>query len=163
SQSLASQFAVLPGAVAGADFVLAAGTVIAAASAAELHRLPFRFVAYTPALLPCDDHAPAIFPFPSRRRSINRALWWSARAMLAPAFRRELNRARAALGLAPVRDLLGHMLSTRPVLAADPPLASMPGRSAIAIEQIPCLHPRGGEPLPEKLERFLAAGPPPVF
>jgi vancomycin aglycone glucosyltransferase len=31
------------------------------------------------------------------------------------------------------------------------------------VVQIPCLHPRGGPPLPEKLERYLAAGPAPVF
>jgi vancomycin aglycone glucosyltransferase len=29
--------------------------------------------------------------------------------------------------------------------------------------QIPCLHARGGDPLPEKLEQFLAAGPAPVY
>ena len=47
-QSLASQFRVLPEAAAGMDRLLAAGTILAGASAAELHGIPFRFVAYTP-------------------------------------------------------------------------------------------------------------------
>lgn len=163
SQSLASQFEVLPDAVADMDRVLAAGTIVAAGSAAELYGIPFRFVAYTPALLPSAEHAPAIFPLPTRSRTVNRALWWSARALLSAVFRRDLNRARTALGLPPVCDVFRYMISARPVLAADRPIAPLPGDCPIAIEQIPCLHPREGEPLPEKLVRFLAAGPPPVY
>jgi len=162
-QSLAHQFRVLPDAVAGMDRLLAAGTILAGASAAELHGVPFRFVAYTPALLPSADHSPAFFPLQTRSRLANRALWWSARALFAVIVRRDLNRARRALGLRPVRDLVRHALSPRPVVAVDRPLASMPDDCPIAAAQIPCLHPRDGEPLPEKLARFLDAGPAPVF
>jgi vancomycin aglycone glucosyltransferase len=162
-QSLASQFRALPEAAAGMDCLLAAGTILAGASAAELHGIPFRFVAYTPALLPSLEHAPAFFPFQPRSRLANRALWWIARALVTATLRRDLNRARRALGLPPVRDVFGQVLSPRPVLAADRLLAPAPSDSPVPVAQIPCLHPRGGEPLPEKLERFLAAGPPPVF
>ena len=74
-----SQFRALPEAAAGMDRLLAAGTILAGASAAELHGIPFRFVAYTPALLPSADHSPAFFPLQTRSRFVNRALWWSAR------------------------------------------------------------------------------------
>jgi vancomycin aglycone glucosyltransferase len=163
SRSLASQFAVLPHAVADVDRVFAAGTILAASSAAELHGIPYRYVAFTPALLPSAELAPALFPLATRSRPVNRALWWFTRALLSAVFRRDLNRARAALGLPPVRDVFASMLSERTVLAADRPLAPLPGDGPDASEQIPCLHPRGGDPLPEKLERFLAAGPPPVY
>jgi vancomycin aglycone glucosyltransferase len=162
-QSIASQFRVLPEAAAGMDRVLAAGTILGAASAAELHGIPFRFVAYTPAMLPSAEHSPVFFPFQTRRRLANRALWAGARAFVALVLRRDLNRARRALGLAPVRDGIAHVLSPRPVLAVDAPLAPLPGDCAPAVAQIPCLHPRGGEPLPEKLLQFLAAGPAPVY
>jgi vancomycin aglycone glucosyltransferase len=162
-QSLASQFRALPEAFAGMDRVLAAGTILGGASAAELHGIPFRFVAYTPALLPSPDHSPAFFPLQTRSRLANRALWWSARALFAVTVRRDLSRARRALGLPPVSDLIRHVFSPRPVLAVDRPLASLPADCPIPAAQIPCLHPRNGEPLPEKLERFLAAGPAPVF
>jgi vancomycin aglycone glucosyltransferase len=162
-QGLAHQFRALPDAVAGMDRLLAAGTILAGASAAELHGIPFRFIAYTPALLPSAEHTPAFFPFQTRRRWSNRALWWSARALFTGAVRGELNRARRALGLPPVRDVLRHLLSLNPVLAVDRPLASSPDDCPIPVRQVPCLHPRAGDPLPEKLERFLGAGPPPIF
>ena len=162
-RSLASQFSVLPEAAAGMDAMFAAGTILAAASAAELHGIPYRFVAYVPSLLPSAEHAPALLPFQPRRPLARRALWWCTHALLAVALRPDLNRARRALGLAPARDVLRHVLSPRPVLALDRPIASVPADCAMPVAQIPCLHPRGGPPLPEKLDRFLAAGPAPVF
>jgi UDP:flavonoid glycosyltransferase YjiC (YdhE family) len=162
-QSLASQFQVLPEAAAGMDVLFAAGTILAAASAAELHGIPYRFVAYVPSLLPSGEHAPALLPFQPRGPVARRALWWCARALIAVALRPDLNRARRALGLAPVRDALAHVLSPHPVLAVDRPLAPAPSDCATPVAQIPCLHPRGGAPLPEKLEHFLASGPAPVF
>jgi UDP:flavonoid glycosyltransferase YjiC (YdhE family) len=162
-QGLESQFRVLPEAAAGMDRLLAAGTILAGASAAELHGIPFRFVAYTPAMLPSAEHSPLVFPLQTRGRRANRALWFCARAFAGLALRRDLNRARRALGLAPVRDAIGHVLSPRPVLAVDGPLAALPADCAHGAVQIPCLHPRDGDPLPEKLEQFLAAGPAPVY
>jgi UDP:flavonoid glycosyltransferase YjiC (YdhE family) len=162
-QGLAAQFSVLPEAVAGMDRLIAGGTILGGASAAELHGIPFRFVAYTPALLPSAEHAPLFVPFQTRRRLVNRALWWGLLAPISLLARRDLNRARRALGLAPVRDLLGHMLSPRPVLAADRPLAPLPDDCRFPALQMPSLRGAPGDPLPEKLEHFLAAGPPPVF
>ena len=162
-QSLASQFSVLPEAAAGMDRMLAAGTILAGASAAELHGIPFRYVAYVPTLLPSSEHAPVFLPVPTRSPLAIRTLWWCARALLAVALRPDVNRARRALGLAPVRDVLRHVISPRPVLAADRPIAPAPADCPIPVAQIPCLHARTGSPLPEKLEQFLAAGPAPVF
>jgi vancomycin aglycone glucosyltransferase len=162
-QGIENQFRVLPEAAAGMDLVLGAGTILAGASAAEVHGIPYRFIAYTPAMLPSAEHAPVFFPLQTRGRRVNRALWWSARAFVALVLRRDLNRARRALGLAPVRDAIGHVLSARPVLAVDAPLAGLPVDCWLDAVQIPCLHPRRGEPLPEKLEHFLAAGPAPVY
>jgi vancomycin aglycone glucosyltransferase len=162
-QGLANQFRVLPEAVAGMDRLLAGGTILAGASAAELHGIPFRFIAFAPTLLPSLDHSPAFFPLQTRSRFLNRALWWSARALGTALIRGDLNRGRRALGLAPVGDVMRHVLSPRPVLAVDRPIGSLPEDSPIAALQIPCLHPRDGEPLPEKLEHFLDAGSPPVY
>ena len=153
---------MLPDAIAGMDRLLAAGTVLAAASAAELHGIPFRFVAFTPALLPSADHAPAFFPLQTRSRPPTARSGGCARALFAVLSPRPESRECGARPSAGARRLR-HMLSPRPVLAADRPLASLPGDCPIPAAQIPCLHPRDGEPLPEKLERFLDAGPAPVF
>ena len=161
--SLANQFRVLPDAVAGSDFVIGAGTIIGGASAAERHGVPYRAVVYTPAVLPSADHTPCLWPLQLRSRWLNRALWRVARGGLDLALRRELNRARASIGLAAVRDVYPHMLSTRPLLAVDRSLAPAPRDCPVPVEQLRCLHPHAPGPLPAKLESFLAAGPPPVF
>jgi vancomycin aglycone glucosyltransferase len=163
ARSLAHQFRVLPGATADVDYLMAGGTVLAAASMAELHGIPFRYVAYTPALLPSREHTPAMLPFQVRARWANAILWRGTTAALNAMVRRRLNRHRRGLGLPPVRDAVLHVLSHRPIVAVDRALAPMPDDCPIAYDQIRCLHPFEPGPLPDALERFLAAGPPPVY
>jgi vancomycin aglycone glucosyltransferase len=73
-----------------------------------------------------------------------------------------VNRERIALGLAPSRDLYGLLLGDDPLLAAEERLAPIPS-DAPRVQCIGCLHPFDETPLPEKLEAFLDAGPPPVY
>jgi UDP:flavonoid glycosyltransferase YjiC (YdhE family) len=162
-RSLAHEFATLPNGTTDVDYVIAAGTVLFAASAAELHGVPFRYVAYVPALLPSGTHTPAVFPFQVRARWANRLLWRGAAAVMNGMALRTLNGYRARLGLAPVSDLVTHVLSKRPLVAVDRALAPMPDDCPLAHDQIRCLHPFEDEPLPDDLERFLDAGPPPVY
>jgi UDP:flavonoid glycosyltransferase YjiC (YdhE family) len=162
-ESIVSQFALLPDAARDCDYVLAAGTILAASSAAELAGIPYRFIAYTPALLPSCEHTPAMLPFQLRSRLANRALWWLSEKAMNAAVRRDLNRKRAELGLAPIRDAIRHVLSERPLIAVDHALARMPDDGSIRFEQIRCLHPHRPDPLPPKLEAFLEQGPKPVY
>lgn len=161
--SIDNQFRTLPDAVAGCDIVFGAGTIVAGASAAELNGVPYRTILYTPAVAPSADHTPCIVPFQFRSRLLNRLLWRTARVFLNVAVRRELDRKRAALGLQPVRDVLRHFLSERPVLAVDRPLAPMPADCPFDWTQIRGLHALNGAPLPAKLENFLDQGPAPVY
>ena len=161
---LEGQFAALPDAVRGTDLVVAGGVQVAAHSAAERAGVPYRYVAYCPAILPSAEHAPAFLPMSGRSRLRNRAVWGVLRLALHATVRRSLNGYRRALGLAPVRDLFAHLLGERPLLAADRTLAPAPADFDRPFEQVPCLHPfDAGEPLPAKLEEFLASGPPPVY
>jgi UDP:flavonoid glycosyltransferase YjiC (YdhE family) len=157
------EFATLPGGTADVDFVIGAGTTMFAASAAELHGIPFRYVAYVPSLLPSPTHTPAMFPFQVRARWANRLLWRGATAAMNAMTGRTVNAYRERLGLAPVSDIARHVLSPRPLVAVDAPLAPMPADCPVAHDQIRCLHPFDREPLPDDLERFLDAGAPPVY
>ena len=161
--SLAAQFAALPAATEGVDWILAAGVQFAARTAAELHGVPFRYVAYCPVLLPSGDYPPPVVPSQMLPAWANRGLW----QLMIVAWNRFLgphvNRERAALDLAPVADIHRHVLSARPVLAADAELAPWPRDGSVEVEQVPCLHPISGPPLPPKLESFLNAGSPPVY
>jgi vancomycin aglycone glucosyltransferase len=161
---LAAHFEALPEAVRGADLVVAGGVQLAARSAAEVHGIPYRYVVYCPALFPSGEHGPPFLPLPPAPRWVHRAAWRVLRIGWNLGFRHSLNAYRAGLGLAPVSDLLSHYLGEHPLLAADRVLAPLPGDLAFEVAQVPCLHPfDASEPLPEKLEQFLSAGPPPVY
>jgi UDP:flavonoid glycosyltransferase YjiC (YdhE family) len=162
-QSLEAQFQALPEACRGADQILGAGVQFAAASAAELHGVPYRYVTYCPALLPSREHAPALVPAQSLPRWVNRALWWALLTAWDALLGRRINRHRARLGLAPVISAYHYLLSARPLLAADAELAPLPRDCPLDVEQIPCLHRTAGPPLPAKLESFLAQGEPPIY
>lgn len=147
----------------GADLLLATGTEACAMSAAELLGVPYRYVCYCPALLPSREHAPVFLNWDGGAPWLNRVLWPLVMGALRPGLRRLVAPGRDAVGLPRLRDPFAQMLGTRPLLAADRTLATLPGDVALPVDQIPALHPLGGEPLPAKLEAFLAAGPPPVY
>jgi UDP:flavonoid glycosyltransferase YjiC (YdhE family) len=161
--SLRGQFAVTPDAVAGADLVIGAGVQLAASSAAERHGIAYRYVAYCPMLFASGDYAPFIVPFLRMPRWANRFGWWSSKAIMNRLLRGALNHERAVLGLGPIADPMRMMTTDAPILAADPELAPVPRDVRERVTVIACLHPLDGPPLPDKLEAFLDAGPPPVY
>jgi vancomycin aglycone glucosyltransferase len=163
TQSIEAQFEALPEACRGADQILGAGVQFAARSAAELHGIPYRYVTYCPVLLLSREHAPVLVPAQSLPRWANRALWGAVLTAWDAQLRRRINHQRARLGLAPVRGVYRHLLSTRPLLAADAKLAPLPRDCPFDVEQIPCLHCTAGPPLPAKLESFLDQGTPPIY
>jgi vancomycin aglycone glucosyltransferase len=161
-EQLPRHFRDLLAASEGADLLIATGTLLAAHSVAEHHRIPFRFVAYCPALLESGAHAPAALPAPALPRIANRWLWRTTRGVMWASLAGPLSRERARLGLPPVRDVYRHALGDSPLLAADAALAPRPPEWS-SLPQIPALDPFREGPLPEKLEAFLRAGEPPVY
>ena len=162
--SLPLQMAGMVEAARGADLVLAASTQAAAASAAELHGCRHRFVAYAPGIIPAEDVAPILMPWPRLRGRSARAAWWFTRRLANSMLRGPLCRERAKLGLPPVRDVFEHFVGEAPLLAADEGLVDAPRGARVPVETIGCLHPfDDAAPLPEKLEAFLGAGAPPVY
>ena len=147
----------------GADLVVAAGGELAAASAAECNRVPYRFVVYCPAMLPSREHAPAFVPWQGLPAPINRVLWPLVIGPISFAAGRVLAPARRSLGLPARRNWFRHVLGERPLLAADPLLARVPADVPFRVDQTAALHPWQDEPLPPKLTSFLAAGAPPVY
>lgn len=160
--AIEEQFEHLPEATADADLIIGAGVQFAAPSAAALHRIPYRYVVYCPTLLRSDAHPPAMV----RRQTLpvwaTRLAW---RAFLFDMNRRgraTIDRRRAILGLAPVRDPYRYVLGDGPVvLACDALLGPAPPDFDVA--QIGYLHSEPGELLPPKLESFLESGSPPVY
>ena len=157
------QFESLPEATAEVDALIGAGVQLAAPSAAELHGIPYRYVAYCPGILPSSEHGPMPLPFQTLPAFVNRFAWGMTRGFFASVVRPWINSHRRALGLAPVSDAVSHLLTGRIVIAADAGLASLPADAGLGARQMPALLPFPGAELPEELASFLEAGPAPVY
>jgi UDP:flavonoid glycosyltransferase YjiC (YdhE family) len=162
-ECIGAQFRSLPEATRGADQIIGAGIQFAGPSVAELHGIPYRYIAYCPCVLPSAEHPPFLLPAQSLPRWVNRLAWWFVLVIYSRLLRGEINRQRSGLGLAPVTDGYRYLLTERPMLAADAELAPRPTDCPFDVEQVPCLHPMEGGPLPAKIEAFLEQGPPPIY
>jgi vancomycin aglycone glucosyltransferase len=161
SDLIADQFATLEAAARGCDLILGAGAhQYAARSVAEAGDLPFVLAVYAPVALPSPDHAPPGRPDAGLGAGANLRLWdehkaaWNARSL------DRVNAGRASLGLAPIGDVLTHILGERPWLAADPVLGPTAGPDIV---QTGVWLLADETPLPPDVEAFLQAGEPPVY
>jgi UDP:flavonoid glycosyltransferase YjiC (YdhE family) len=162
-QCMREQFESLPRAAAGADMIIGAGVQFAGASVAEARGIPYRPVAYCPVLFPSGDYPPPVLPNQSLPCWANRLAWSGFLWIHERVLRSDLNHHRAVLGLDPVPDTYRHMITERPLLAADEVLGPAPDDLDVEVDQVGYLLPRDETPLPAKLESFLRTGPPPVY
>ncbi|MFJ9349262.1 glycosyltransferase [Streptomyces sp. NPDC101237] len=167
TEMVGAQFDAFPAAVEGCDAVVAAGLAqIAARSAAEAAGVRYVYVSYAAVHLPSPHHAPPPrpgWPEPDPGAESNRALWERDARNVNAQFGQALNDRRAALGLPPVDDVRGHVLTDRPWLAADPVLGAWPRTPGLDVVQTGAWYLPDDRPLPADLTAFLDAGAPPVY
>ena len=163
-RTLAVQFEALAGAARGCDLVVGSAALkISAPSVAEAMGIPYVFVAYSPSGLPSPHHPP---PAAQGMAGADRPCATADHSAAWAEHAREWNDTwaallhvhRAALGLDPVTDVLRHVLTARPWLAADPALAPHPAVFQPGAWLLP-----DERPLSPELESFLDAGDPPVY
>lgn len=160
---LKNQFPVLGEILAGADLAVGASLAFSVSSIAESLKIPYRYVAFTPQLLPSGRH-----PFPACRRQdwppgVNRLTWRLARWVDRFNLTALLNSERRKRGLNAMGDAWRHILGPRVVVASDRAIARVPQDVESPVTQAGYLHlSRPKVYLPE-LERFLSEGPPPVY
>ena len=164
----ATQFETITVAAQGCDIVLGATALqIAARSVAEKMGIPYVFAAYCPTVLPSPHHAPPplsmIGQTPAPATADNRALWAQSAEDRNDTWGPALNAQRASAGLAPVSDVLRHIFTDRPWLAADPTLGPWPDPADQAVIQTGAWVLPDERPLSPELETFLNAGEPPVY
>ncbi len=139
---ITDQFDVVGAVAKGCDIILGANAhQYAARSIAELYGIPYINAVYAPTALPTDANTRA----------------WNERSL------ERVNVNRARLGLAPIDDVLRHIVTDHPWLATDPtldPPSSIPGMSIV---QTGAWILPDSSRLPADLEEFLDAGEPPVF
>ncbi|MGW4831155.1 glycosyltransferase [Amycolatopsis japonica] len=168
ADELAEQFDAVPAAAEGCDVVLATGVLsaaIAVRSVAESLGIPYFYAAYCPIYLPSPYYPPPLSRGdgrpPEEAMDDNRALWDFYTDVFSQRYADALNGRRAALGLAPVGNLVEYGFTEQPWMAADPVLA--PPRPELGAVQTGAWILPDERPLPADLEAFLTAGAPPVY
>jgi vancomycin aglycone glucosyltransferase len=145
---ITDQFEAVGSAADGCDVIVGAGGhQYAAPSIAEVRGVPYVNAVY----------APVALPSPGDERWADEATAWNERAL------ERVNANRARLGLTPVDDVLSHLRTERPWLAADPVLAPLPATPGLTVRQTGAWMLADPAPLPPAVEAFLAAGEPPVY
>jgi vancomycin aglycone glucosyltransferase len=130
--TVATQFETITAAAQGCDIIVGATTLqIAAPSVAEKMGIPYVFAVYCPAVLPSPHHAPPVLGMLGDKPTAAvdyRELWIQDARRWNDMWGPLLSPHRARLGLSPVGDVLGHILTDRPWLAVEParPRSSSP-------------------------------------
>ncbi len=166
--TVAAQFETITAAAQGCDVIVGATALqIAAPSIAEKMGVPYVFAAYCPAVLPSPHHAPPVLAMlgdmPAPAIADYSALWVQDAQRWNDQWSDMLNSHRAKLDLAPVSDVLSHILTNQPWLAADPTLGPWPDPADQAVFQTGAWILPDERPLSLELKTFLDAGDPPVY
>jgi vancomycin aglycone glucosyltransferase len=166
-QSVREQFRVLDEATRKCDLIVAATALqIAARSIAEARKIPYVFVAYSPAVFPSPHHPPPNFGSlhsQSLPGMVNRYLWMRDEQSFNAVFRATLNEERAKVGLPPIKSVRLYMFTDQPWLAADPTLGPASPEAGKRIVQTGAWLLSDQAALPDDLEELLANGAPPVY
>lgn len=163
-----TQFETLAAAAEGCDLIVGATALqVAAPSVAEKSGVPYVFAAYCPAVLPSPHHAPPVLGMlgdkPSPAPSEYAKLWEQDAQRWNDTWGALLSAKRASLGLPPLRDVRGYVLTRSPWLAADQILAPWPDPSDESVFQTGAWILPDERPLSPELEAFLASGEPPIY
>jgi len=162
-REIRQQFSQLPDIIEGADLVLGASLCCGLHSAAESKGIPYGYVAMAPQILPSAHHPFVALKSQNLPPWLNRLSWQLARLLDRMIFTALLNSERRCLNLAPVKDILRHILGRHVIVASDAVMAEVPPDVAVDYIQTGYMHLQTNQRMPERLERFLAAGPAPIY
>jgi UDP:flavonoid glycosyltransferase YjiC (YdhE family) len=162
-REIRKQLFQLPDIIEGADLVLGASLCCGLHSVAELAGIAYGYVAMAPQILPSAHHPFVALKSQNLPPWLNRLSWQLARLLDRMNFTALINRERRRLNLAPVKDILGHILGRHVIVASDPILANVPPDVKLDYIQTGTLHLQTSQRLPERLEKFLSAGPVPIY
>ena len=95
-------------------------------SAAESMNIPYGFVAMAPQILPSAHHPFVALKLQNMPQWLNRLSWEVARVLDRMNFTAIINKDRRRLKLAPVNDILRHVIGNHVVVASDPVIAAVP-------------------------------------
>ena len=150
---VSDQINVLPDKIKGVDLVLGAGIVVGVQTAADILKVPYRYVAFYPIMLGTTKNDPFL----------NRMGFSFGRLAMNALMKGFINKNRARFGLAPVKDIWEHWLGENVIVACDKELNSAREGVAFAFTQTGFMILPSKNGLPANVETFLNSGKPPVY
>ena len=149
---------------AGADRVVGGASLVGAlSSVADSMGIPYRFVAFSPSLLPSGHYPNPLCKHQDFPAACNRLSWQIKALVDRFTVTALVNTQRKNLQLKPVKDVWRTFLGKRVIVASDKAVSSVPPDVAQAGVKTGYLHLDQPDQPHEELERFLKAGPPPVY
>jgi UDP:flavonoid glycosyltransferase YjiC (YdhE family) len=162
-KEMISQFDILPKIIVGADLVIGSSLVFALSTVAESMGIGYRYIAFTPQLLPSGDHPFLACKHHGLPKWYNRMTWRAAKMLDQFNLTWVINKKRKQLGLMTVQDAWLHILGQHIIVASDKVIARVPQDVAPAFTQTGYMHLDQPDQHVPELEAFLSAGPPAVY
>lgn len=167
AEIVARQYEALSAAAEDCDAVVAFGLFPSCAAArlvAEQRGMRYMLGTFCPIWLPSPHNRPHEYPGHPLPAGVtdNRRLWELDIRTKNALFGEAINGHRASLGLSPVQNVRDYVYGNPVLLACDPTLGPWLPSDLIDVVQTGAFILPDERPLPDGLEAFLNAGPPPV-
>ncbi len=159
-----AQFDLLPKIMAGADLVIGSSLTFALSTLAESMGIAYRYIAFTPQLLPSGYH-----PFPAFKHQrfpkwYNRMTWRIAVILDQFNIARLINNHRRQLGLKLIQDAWRHIMGQPVLVASDSVISKIPPDIVDqTFTQTGYMHLNQPDQHLAELDTFLEAGSPPLY
>jgi vancomycin aglycone glucosyltransferase len=150
---LSDQINVLSNIIKDADMILGAGIVIGVPTAADILKVPYRFVAFYPMILGTTKDDPLK----------NRMMFGFGRLMMNILLKGYINKNRAKFRVPPIKDIWVHWLGKNVIVACDKELNAARNGVAFTFTQTGFMVLPSKKVLPEYVEAFISSGKPPVY
>jgi len=147
------QINLLPDKIKGVNLVLGAGIVVGVQTAADILKVPYRYVAFYPIMLGTTKNDPFL----------NRMGFGFGRLAMNAFAKGFINKNRAKFGLPPIMDIWQHWLGENVIVACDKELNSAREGVAFAFTQTGFMILPSKSGLPANVETFLNSGKPPIY
>lgn len=150
---ISDQIYLLPEILAGTDLILGVGIVFGVHTAADILKVPYRFVIFYPIVLgtTADD------PLKSR------IMFGFGRSMINMFIKRFINKHRAKFSLPPIKDTWSHWLGDKVIVACDPELNKARENVSFPFEQTGFMLLPSQKGLSQHVIDFCNEGDPPVY